>query len=107
MMGVSTETFGETSRSACKIAALTGFVTGEYDAHTMPSESEGMTVSSPVPSAAGGTPRRGRCPTCGRATLWTGNAQRPFCSFTCRLIDLGVWLDERYVVPGQQADDVR
>jgi endogenous inhibitor of DNA gyrase (YacG/DUF329 family) len=73
----------------------------------MPSESEGMTVSNPVPSAAGDTPRRGRCPTCGRATLWIGNAQRPFCSLTCRLIDLGVWLDARYVVPGQQTDDVR
>jgi uncharacterized protein len=104
---VSTETFGRDVRSACKIAALTGFVTGEYDARTMPSEPEGMIVSGPVPSAAGDTPRRRRCPTCGRATPWTGNTQRPFCSLTCRLIDLGVWLDERYVVPGEEADDVR
>lgn len=28
-----------------------------------------------------------------------GNAHRPFCSLTCRLIDLGVWLDERYRIP--------
>jgi len=24
----------------------------------------------------------------------------PFCSERCRLLDLGGWLDERYVVPG-------
>jgi endogenous inhibitor of DNA gyrase (YacG/DUF329 family) len=66
-----------------------------------------MIVSDPVPSAPGDTPRRGRCPTCGHAKLRNGNAQRPFCSLTCRLIDLGVWLDERYVVPGEQTDDVR
>lgn len=34
--GVSTETFGAGSRSACKIAALTRFATDEYDARTMP-----------------------------------------------------------------------
>ncbi|MGH7417897.1 MAG: DNA gyrase inhibitor YacG [Candidatus Rokuibacteriota bacterium] len=36
------------------------------------------------------------CPTCRAATEWHGNQNRPFCSLTCRLIDLGVWLDERY-----------
>lgn len=25
---------------------------------------------------------------------------RPFCSVTCKLVDLGVWLDEAYRVPG-------
>jgi endogenous inhibitor of DNA gyrase (YacG/DUF329 family) len=25
-----------------------------------------------------------------------GNPHRPFCSLTCRLLDLGVWLDEGY-----------
>jgi hypothetical protein len=24
---------------------------------------------------------------------------RPFCSLTCRLIDLGTWLDEHYRIP--------
>jgi endogenous inhibitor of DNA gyrase (YacG/DUF329 family) len=46
------------------------------------------------------------CPRCGAAVAWNGNANRPFCSLSCRLIDLGVWLDERYRVPGPQlADD--
>jgi uncharacterized protein len=31
---------------------------------------------------------------------WSGNPHRPFCSLTCRLVDLGVWLDERYRVAG-------
>jgi uncharacterized protein len=31
---------------------------------------------------------------------WAGNPHRPFCGITCRLIDLGQWLDERYRVAG-------
>jgi endogenous inhibitor of DNA gyrase (YacG/DUF329 family) len=46
------------------------------------------------------------CPTCRTKTTWQGNAQRPFCSLTCRLIDLGQWLDERYRIPPAAADDV-
>jgi len=47
------------------------------------------------------------CPTCRAATAWRGNANRPFCSLTCRLIDLGSWLDERYrIAPGDPEDDV-
>jgi endogenous inhibitor of DNA gyrase (YacG/DUF329 family) len=36
---------------------------------------------------------------------WETGAWRPFCSERCRTIDLGAWLDERYVIPGQQADE--
>jgi endogenous inhibitor of DNA gyrase (YacG/DUF329 family) len=36
---------------------------------------------------------------------WTGNPHRPFCSLTCRLIDLGVWLDERYRIAGPPMPD--
>jgi len=36
---------------------------------------------------------------------WSGNPHRPFCSLGCRLIDLGVWLDERYRVPGDAMAD--
>jgi endogenous inhibitor of DNA gyrase (YacG/DUF329 family) len=44
--------------------------------------------------------RRGvTCPTCRAKTPWYANPHRPFCSLTCRLIDLGVWLDERYRLP--------
>lgn len=33
---------------------------------------------------------------------WRDNTHRPFCSLTCRLIDLGAWLDERYRVGGEE-----
>lgn len=46
--------------------------------------------------------RQPRCPHCGSAVAWAGNPHRPFCSLVCRLIDLGVWLDERYRVPGPE-----
>jgi endogenous inhibitor of DNA gyrase (YacG/DUF329 family) len=46
------------------------------------------------------------CPRCNTAVLWKGNPHRPFCSLTCRLIDLGVWLEERYRIAGPElADD--
>ncbi len=44
--------------------------------------------------------RRPRCPRCGTPITWSGNRARPFCSVTCKLIDLGGWLDETYRVPG-------
>ncbi|HEY7364704.1 MAG TPA: DNA gyrase inhibitor YacG [Methylomirabilota bacterium] len=37
-----------------------------------------------------------RCPQCRRRSVWLGNPHRPFCSLTCRLLDLGEWLDEGY-----------
>ena len=46
-----------------------------------------------------------RCPTCGAATVWRDNPQRPFCSLTCRLIDLGGWLDERYRIASDDDKD--
>jgi len=51
--------------------------------------------------------RRVHCPTCGAATAWHGNPQRPFCSLTCRLIDLGGWLDERYRIASDDSTDGR
>jgi len=45
------------------------------------------------------------CPTCGATTVWQANPQRPFCSLTCRLIDLGIWLDERYRIAARDDDD--
>jgi uncharacterized protein len=44
--------------------------------------------------------RQARCPRCRNAIAWEGNPHRPFCGLTCRLIDLGRWLDERYRVAG-------
>jgi endogenous inhibitor of DNA gyrase (YacG/DUF329 family) len=45
------------------------------------------------------------CPTCGVTTVWAGNPHRPFCSQTCRLIDLGIWLDERNRIPEHRGED--
>lgn len=46
------------------------------------------------------------CPACSGPAPWQGNTHRPFCSLTCRLIDLGVWLDEGYRVPADEDRDV-
>jgi len=46
-----------------------------------------------------------RCPRCGAQVDWESGRFRPFCSERCRTIDLGAWLGERYVIPGQQADE--
>jgi uncharacterized protein len=42
------------------------------------------------------------CPRCSREIAWQSNPHRPFCSLSCRLIDLGVWLDERYRIAGPE-----
>jgi endogenous inhibitor of DNA gyrase (YacG/DUF329 family) len=64
---------------------LTRFVRGRYDPVI-------MSVERAEPPSSRGV----RCPTCGNRHPWDGNPHRPFCSLTCRLIDLGHWLDERY-----------
>jgi len=33
---------------------------------------------------------------------WAANPHRPFCSLVCRLVDLGVWLDEGYRIPAEK-----
>jgi endogenous inhibitor of DNA gyrase (YacG/DUF329 family) len=38
------------------------------------------------------------CPICRRATDSSRDADFPFCSERCRLLDLGNWAAERYVV---------
>jgi uncharacterized protein len=45
------------------------------------------------------------CPTCRKRAPWHGNPHRPFCSLTCRLIDLGVWLDEGYRISEDKRED--
>jgi uncharacterized protein len=49
--------------------------------------------------------RKVQCPHCGTGVAWSGNPHRPFCSLSCRLIDLGVWLEERYRIPGPGLPD--
>lgn len=38
-----------------------------------------------------------KCPIC-RKTVQLGNPDAPFCSERCRLIDLGKWASEEYVI---------
>jgi endogenous inhibitor of DNA gyrase (YacG/DUF329 family) len=39
-----------------------------------------------------------RCPTCKKPTDSAERAEFPFCSERCRLLDLGAWASEKYVV---------
>lgn len=42
-----------------------------------------------------------KCPRCGEQVEWKGNDCRPFCSESCKLIDLGDWISEEYGIPEQ------
>ncbi|MEW6272211.1 MAG: DNA gyrase inhibitor YacG [Thermodesulfobacteriota bacterium] len=46
-----------------------------------------------------------KCPQCGTEVDWASGPYRPFCSERCRLVDLGAWLDEKYVIPGPLQDE--
>jgi endogenous inhibitor of DNA gyrase (YacG/DUF329 family) len=62
--------------------------------------------ASPSRDAEGARPEaRVQCPKCGERAAWHGNPHRPFCSLTCRLIDLGLWLDERYRIEADAGSD--
>jgi uncharacterized protein len=39
-----------------------------------------------------------RCPICGKPTDSATHPEFPFCSERCRVLDLGNWASERYVV---------
>ena len=42
-----------------------------------------------------------KCPTCGTEVEYSpANPFRPFCSERCRLIDLGAWANDEYVIAG-------
>mgnify|MGYP001555256373 FL=1 len=43
-----------------------------------------------------------KCPICRRDVPFD-DPNMPFCSDRCRLIDLGNWADEKYVIPGPPA----
>jgi len=46
------------------------------------------------------------CPTCGAPVEWSEkNANRPFCSDRCKLIDLGAWAAEEHAIPGNELED--
>jgi endogenous inhibitor of DNA gyrase (YacG/DUF329 family) len=59
------------------------------------------------------------CPICHKPTDSDANAEFPFCSERCKLLDLGAWASEEYVISepvidesspensSQEADDER
>jgi endogenous inhibitor of DNA gyrase (YacG/DUF329 family) len=51
------------------------------------------------------SPQTIKCPTCKRKIDWSTAQFRPFCSERCRLIDLGGWLSEKHVIPGEAVED--
>ena len=43
-----------------------------------------------------------KCPTCGKSVEWSDKfPYRPFCSERCKLIDLGEWASDSYVIRGE------
>lgn len=44
-----------------------------------------------------------KCPIC-KKDVQPGDPELPFCSERCRLIDLGNWASEKYVIPGSPAE---
>jgi uncharacterized protein len=41
------------------------------------------------------------CPICKKAVA-PGDPEFPFCSERCRIIDLGNWATDKYVIPGPE-----
>jgi uncharacterized protein len=46
-----------------------------------------------------------RCPICHEEFDPEQSPAMPFCSERCRRIDLGRWLDERYMLPVERAEE--
>jgi endogenous inhibitor of DNA gyrase (YacG/DUF329 family) len=46
-----------------------------------------------------------RCPICRKATDSDANAEFPFCSERCKLLDLGNWASEKYVISKPAFDE--
>lgn len=45
------------------------------------------------------------CPTCKAAVQWTAeNRWKPFCSERCKMIDLGQWAAEKFLVPAEEQE---
>lgn len=43
-----------------------------------------------------------KCPQCDTVFEYYQSAFRPFCSERCKMIDLGHWFEETYVVPDKE-----
>jgi len=46
-----------------------------------------------------------RCPVCNKFSDSESNANFPFCSERCRLLDLGNWASEKYVISQPAFDE--
>jgi len=44
-----------------------------------------------------------RCPACKKKAEKQDNQFFPFCCERCKLIDLGSWLDGKYIIPDREA----
>lgn len=64
-----------------------------------------MAPSTPSSTRPGTRRLTVSCPTCQEPALYSPeNRWRPFCSERCRMIDLGAWATESYVVAGQPVE---
>ena len=45
------------------------------------------------------------CPLCRQLTTWKENPWRPFCSERCKLIDLGKWASEGYIIEVEKKEE--
>ena len=45
-----------------------------------------------------------RCPIC-KKEVTLDDPNMPFCSDRCRIIDLGNWASEKYVIPGASSQE--
>jgi endogenous inhibitor of DNA gyrase (YacG/DUF329 family) len=46
-----------------------------------------------------------QCPICRKPTDSDSNAEFPFCSERCKLLDLGAWASEKYVISEPVIDE--
>ena len=46
-----------------------------------------------------------RCPICRKPTASESNAEFPLCSERCKLLDLGNWASEKYVISKPAFDE--
>jgi len=46
-----------------------------------------------------------KCPKCKKKFNYYQSEFRPFCSYRCKMIDLGKWLSEEYVISHKDQED--
>ncbi|GAQ95589.1 hypothetical protein TAGGR_362 [Thermodesulfovibrio aggregans] len=46
-----------------------------------------------------------KCPVCGKETTLENNPWRPFCSKSCKIIDLWNWFHEQYSIKVEEVDE--